>query len=199
MNKNDSCHVPWRMSVYVREGRGERVCTLSCTVNAHIQLYMHLHTGCLCAFFLGGGHSLMLYHVRVGGECYCPMYEGIMSHTWMSHRDVLVHKGPAIIPPEQKYGVTDNNNKKKGLWACVWMNRRVFGPMHQGTTMIPHKTKWCHQSWLPIKKRKMHMGTYEHVSVCELPDWCIKEPQFSHQNKMLLLCGNASFGTSMQA
>jgi len=37
----------------------------------------------------------------------------------MSQKDMLVHKGPAIIPPEQKYGVTANNKQKKGLWACI--------------------------------------------------------------------------------
>ena len=68
MNENDSFHEPGRMSVYVCEGGGERVSTLSRTAHTHIHIYTPTHRLFVC---VGEGSlgSLMLYHLRVGGEC----------------------------------------------------------------------------------------------------------------------------------
>jgi len=54
--------------VYVCKGGGEKVSTLSRTAHTHIHIYTPTHRLIVCVGE-GRGGSLMLYHLRVGGEC----------------------------------------------------------------------------------------------------------------------------------
>jgi len=56
------------MSVYVCEGGGENVSTLSCTAHTHMHIYTTTHRLFVCVGE-GRGGSLMLYHLNVGREC----------------------------------------------------------------------------------------------------------------------------------
>jgi len=95
---------------------------------------------------------------------HCAMYECIVSHICMSQEaPELVHQGTAIILPGKKRGITVTS--KKYISAYTWINRRAFGPMHQGTAEIPYKTKWCHHLLLPAKKKSK--GLWAHIRICK--------------------------------
>jgi len=147
--------------------------------------YMRLHTGCLCALRWGGrGHWCCdITWERVGNS--------VLPQVWM-HRVTYMYEtgsswagasrlGTVINLPENKYGVTATNNQKKGSWACIWMNRWAFGPLHQGIAMIPQKTNGVTIHCCPHTHTQK--GILAHSWICQWAHGLICEGTTNLQSK----------------
>jgi len=163
---------------------GARGCARSLAQYTHTYTYMHLHTGCLCAFGGVGEGSLMLHHLRVGGECRivpcknasCREYERVIKICWCM-------KDPPLSHPNKNMVSLPTTTKKKAYGHVYELTGEFLGRCIKALPWSHPKQNGVTSHGCPPKKNKRHTSTYEQVTVCELPDWCIKEPQFCHQKK----------------
>jgi len=117
---------------------------------------------------------------RVNATCH--MYEWVISLTSMSY---VIYTKEAFTY-SMRHVIYRNESRHIHPWVMSHIEWVVsFEADASWNCHKPTQKKRCHQSQPPTqKKKKVYGHIYKYVS--EIPGWCVKEPQFSHQKTMVL-------------